>query len=265
LLARFQLDHILGYREPAKRLKAIGTVPADMDSAYNEVVQRIECSQPGDKELAMKTLSWLFRAQRPLRMEELLEALALEEYEQDVSLDVVLGNKLIPSDILECCKSLVLFDESSQLTRFIHFTVQEFIARHFNMLPPATHLARTCLTSVAFIGSEESHILRKSRFLDYAVEYCLSHTQGESEQKIEVQRAFLLAFADKDAMIKVWRTVYNSHKNEFPEGILHFMARSGLGTICTLVLNGGLNNLYFFPRLECHVNSKDWKSANASN
>ena len=264
-----------------KRLKAVGTVPMDMQSAYKEVVQRIESSQPGDKELAMKTLSWLFRAQRPLRMEELLEALALEEYEPDRSLDNVLENKLMPSDLLECCKSLVVFNNSSGLVRFTHFTVQQFIERHIDMLPPASHLARTCLAYVAFCRSEQSigfsnssnpssHSiplalttnLQKFQLHGYAFRYCLRHIQGESENCFEVQRAFLLAFADRDTMINVWQTVYSARQDEFPQGILHFMARDGLCTICTLFLNGSLNDLYFIPFLQDNVNGKNSKSAN---
>jgi len=74
----------------------------------------------------LKILSWLFRAQRVLRMDELLEALVVEEGDQGLEQDYMLD----AAAVIECCKSLVLYEESSGLVRFAHETVQTFIARN---------------------------------------------------------------------------------------------------------------------------------------
>src|ERR1700738_3051885 len=139
LLAKFQLDHILSPREPRKRLEAISTVPKDMFAAYNGVMQRIENS--GDTELALKILSWLFRARRPLHMEELREALVLQLGDEDLNHEFMIP----PAEIVECCKSLLVHEESSGLVRFTHYTVQRFIADKIHQkLPPISDLAKTC-------------------------------------------------------------------------------------------------------------------------
>src|SRR5271154_624078 len=112
-----------------------------MSSAYSDIIQRIETSRPGDKELAMRIFSWICRAFRTLSMEELLEALVVEELEQDLTLDEGLQDKLAPSDVIDCCKSLVIYEKSSGLVRFTHFTVQEYIeSKAQKILPPVTHL-----------------------------------------------------------------------------------------------------------------------------
>src|SRR5436190_579279 len=115
------MDHVLTYREPRKRLKAVDTVPKDMSSSYADVIQRIEHSEPGDRELGFKVLSWLFHAKRTLSMNELLEALAVEEFELNQRLDDILHDMLSPRDVIECCKSLVGYDEPSGLISFTHF------------------------------------------------------------------------------------------------------------------------------------------------
>ena len=104
-------------------MKALETAPRDMSSAYKDVMQRIEQSKPGDKVLAIKILSWLFYAFRPLLMDELLEALVVEDGDQDLQRD----DMLQPTDVIECCKSLVVHEISTGLVRFPHYTVQEFI------------------------------------------------------------------------------------------------------------------------------------------
>ena len=129
-------------------MKAFKTVPKDMFSAYNDVMQRIENSRRrNDKDLAMRILSWLFRAQRTLRMDELLEALAIgptrmdcdENDSDDGDQDLIHENMLQPFQVIECCKSLVLYEESSGLVRFTHYTVQEFIAKSYSTGPPTSH------------------------------------------------------------------------------------------------------------------------------
>jgi len=254
LLAKFQLDHVLGCRQPIKRLKAVATVPVDLHSAYYEVLQRIESSQPGDKDLAMKVLSWLYRAQRPLLMEELLEALAVDEGELDATLDDIVDNKLLPSDLLECCKSLVQHDEPSGIIRFVHFTVQEFIAQHVEMLPSVAHLSKTCLTCIAISWLQPvtfRYVRHKLEFTSYALTYWLDHTKGEAEDCFEVQMAFLSAFLsafEKPFQRKqVWMhlrmsQINNLRQDEVPEDILHLIALAGLARLGTQFLNGSLSN-----------------------
>jgi hypothetical protein len=61
--------------EPRKRIEALETVPMEMYVEYTEVMKRIEHS--GDKDTALRILSWIFRAQRTLYMDGLLEALVV--------------------------------------------------------------------------------------------------------------------------------------------------------------------------------------------
>src|SRR5436190_22698925 len=76
LLVKFQLDYILDKEKPRDAIKALETLPTDMESAYHEVLLRIEKDK--SKETALQILSWLFHTQRPLHMNELREVLSIE-------------------------------------------------------------------------------------------------------------------------------------------------------------------------------------------
>ena len=82
------------------------------------VMERIEHSDDGDMRLALKILSWIYRARRTLFMDELLECLAVEDGNTDLQRDFLLG-----SAVIECCKSVIIYDESSGAVRFTHYAV----------------------------------------------------------------------------------------------------------------------------------------------
>src|SRR5271156_1366901 len=92
-------------------------------------------------------------------MNKLLEALAVDSDENqfdddnsdDVDQSLIYENMLQFFQIIECCKSLVLYEKSSELMKFTHYTVQEFIANHIQQnLSLIIDLTKTCLIYFAF-------------------------------------------------------------------------------------------------------------------
>ena len=59
--------------------KALKKLPVDQIEAYNDVVTRIRAAGSFTSDIANQTLTWIFHAARPLQMDELLEALSVEE------------------------------------------------------------------------------------------------------------------------------------------------------------------------------------------
>jgi ankyrin repeat protein len=240
------VDHVLSFREPRRRIDALKTIPNDLPSAYHEVMGRIEQS---DKDLALRILGWLFRAQRVLRMDELLEALVVEEGDQDLERESMLD----ASAVVECCKSLVLYEESSGLVRFTHETVQEFVAKNIPNLLQTSVLAKTCLTYLAFYEFDkpcpEAELLKKRleryRFLRYAARYWAFHTR-EAEQCRGVQEAILSCLAGESKTNSILQleafTASGGGGILVTSGqtLLHVIAERGLATICSLVLDRSL-------------------------
>ena len=153
-------------------------------------------------------------------MDELLEALVVEEFQPCLTLKEVLQDKLTASDVIDCCKGLIIYEKSSDMVRFIHFTIQKFIEINANnFLPPATHLAKTCLIFLASPEFDEPSPdnrvmppyvppkLKFSRFrewppqlfpyhfAEYAAKFWAVHTRGEAESCFDIQQAFVCFFA----------------------------------------------------------------------
>lgn len=195
----------------------------------------------------MRILSWVLRSLRPLKMDELREALVAEDAEADITLEELLEDRLSSSDIIECCKSLVIHEDSSGLVRFTHFTAYQFIADHASSrLPPASHLANSCLTYFSSHSPLVSSALSQSRFVSYAIQHWEKHIAGEAEDLPSIQRKFILGFGSSQAHWNVINLMLH-HMNP-PTGqrpaLLHVIARFGLAKLCKLYLNGGLNSMF---------------------
>jgi len=238
LLAELQLDHILAIRDPTKRLSACENPPPDIDSAYLEVIDRINM-RPGDLELAMNILGWLFYTPRLVRMDELREALSVGQMEVisenvlhedyvdendtdgdndgdeeisgkdseiedpddhntngDCELDPRGNRMLKPNQVIECCRGLVIFEESTGFIQFSHETVRTFIESKLQQkLPPTINLAKTCLTYLEFDTFNQvcdivsmKECVQRYKFGGYAAQFWGVYTKGETENSPVVRQ-----------------------------------------------------------------------------
>lgn len=210
-----------------------------MSTAYEDVINRIE--QSGDIEPAIKILSWLFYAQEPLRMEALLEALVVEEGDRELQRDYMLK----PTDVIDCCKSLVIHEISSGFVRFTHYTVEEFIGTIKPRLLPIIDLAKTCLNYLAISVFDEPYydllaFLKRAeqyKFSSYAAKYWGFYTSGEPEKSYDIQRAVVHVLRSelrRSALIQLSRDWFDRSKSET---FFHMIVRAGLTTICSLILD----------------------------
>ena len=81
-------------------LQKVATTGVDLDNVYDQTLQRIK-EQKGDRSrLGMEVLMWVSHAERPLRVDELCHALAVEretttlDLENVRPIDTVLGSCL---------------------------------------------------------------------------------------------------------------------------------------------------------------------------
>src|SRR5437762_3072287 len=192
LLVKFQLDYILDKEKPRDAIKALDTLPTDMESAYQEVLIRIDKVKGTDT--ARQILSWLFHAQRPLHIDELREVLSIETQPPDTELFPKYF--ISPILLIHFCQSLIEFDENSGIVRFTHYTVEEFLKKKYqDKLLSLAELAKICLTYLTFdifeLGpcSDKKSFNRRMkthRFSDYAVRYWGYYVRGKGEEDHEV-------------------------------------------------------------------------------
>ena len=199
LLISLNIDAILGGVTIGERRKKLEEMRRGngLSDAYTATLMRLR-AQPGNKSvLGLKALMWILNSQRPLRVEELCHALAVEIGSVD------LDPKNVPTlrTLLSSCLGLVTVEASSRTFRLVHFTLQEHLASDptlfNNFHNPHATMAEVCLTYLNF-GSVRgiSPSLRGGPstipFVDYASCYWGEHTRREMTQNVKVLALRLL-------------------------------------------------------------------------
>ena len=103
---KLRIDYILSFRNPKERRKHASSLPKTLNEAYDKLIHRID---DNDKVLAFKILSWVYQAKRPLFMDELREAISVEEGDTDIQTEELTSG----DDILECCRGLIVRKQSA--------------------------------------------------------------------------------------------------------------------------------------------------------
>lgn len=111
------MDYVLDKEEPRDAIEALGTLPKDMSAAYEEVLVRIDKIK--GKRTALKILSWLFHARRPLKMYEIQEVLSIRIQDTTLHPEYFID----PVQIIHYCQGLVELDHTSQIIRFTHYRI----------------------------------------------------------------------------------------------------------------------------------------------
>ena len=128
--------------------RALENLPKELDDTYDQAMNRIQCQKRSKTDLANKVLSWVIFARRPVTIEELRCALAVEPGDSD------LDEEGLPDSgyLLSVCGGLVMISGDTETVRFIHYTVQEYFerARHPQSSSAHTYLATTCITYLSF-------------------------------------------------------------------------------------------------------------------
>jgi hypothetical protein len=241
------LIYVLAPKLPIGVGNALISLPNSLPEAYEKVIDQMEL---GQKELAFAIMSWIFRTPRPLKMYELCDALAIDVEKGELRRDLILETE----QIIEACESLVEYDFVSHDVRFSHYSVYEFLRDHpsrINDLLRPVDLAKTCLAYLGFnhfdkpCVSWESTVERaeKHTFSCYAAQYWGIHIDGEAENSPEISETIFRIFTSKTKMDSILEMeIYaNSRLQKVRltkhQTFLHVIAKFGLGTICSILLD----------------------------
>ena len=96
-------------------------MPTTLEQTYREILERIPVHQ---SQIANRTLFWVAFALKPMKLQELCEAVLLGEDEVVISDNVRLLRKEI---LLEICGSLISYDKTSAEVTLAHSSVLEFL------------------------------------------------------------------------------------------------------------------------------------------
>ena len=183
LLLATKSDDILHENIRAMQKEMLQTITlngVDLDSLYGQTLEMMR-EQKGDVAgLGMKVLMWVSHAGRPLRINELCHALAVDPEASH------LYTKDIPSQeaVLESCLGLVMVEKGTLRVRLIHDTLQQYLSQPGILLGAHGRLGETC---IAFLNNGQVKGIRDRKirdlvhmpFLEYASLYWASHAKVE--------------------------------------------------------------------------------------
>ena len=190
------------YRRRERLRKLTGGL--GLGDAYCATIERIK-AQGGDKSrLGMEALMWISHAERPLSVDELCYALAIELGSADFNGD----NVPSMSTLLGCCQGLITVDSEASTVRLIHFTLQEYLStsREIFSTPHSTmaEICLTCLNSeqVNAAPAYQSLNILNMPFLTYCSLYWGVHAKRELSGHARSLALHLLQKCDGHISIK---------------------------------------------------------------
>ena len=151
LLPVLQVHAVLQAATIRRREEALKTLPSDLSDAFSGTVARIEQQPVAHSAKAKAIVAWVYLAERPVSVNELLCSLAIEDG------DTTFNPRGIPvrSTLLSCCHGLVVIDPETHTVRLVHYSFQEYLNQQNKMFGISkeewhSQIARTCLTFLNF-------------------------------------------------------------------------------------------------------------------
>jgi hypothetical protein len=226
--------------------QALNTIPLTPEQAFKTILARIEEQGPGAATTAIRTLSWVYFARRPLEPEELREALVVEELDNELrDPDISINN------ILDCCLSFVMHDVSANRISFIHPSVQRWFDEEPQRATLLTenYFAKTCLRYLRLAEFHDEdlpdicHTWNHHPFYRYACCFWGDHVANvEDDSEVQIAAFDLLKSTNqRDLMVRLsdWeRLRIRSSRST----ALHIIAANGLVGLCYILLG---------PRIRC--------------
>ncbi|KAL9096319.1 MAG: hypothetical protein Q9165_001316 [Trypethelium subeluteriae] len=203
LLPVLHIDLILGQGTRAARRQKLNSLDSSLYKTFDAMMQRIECSRRNEKN-ATRILTWILLAERPLTIDELLSALAVQESDNDLSRD----NFLDRNSFLDCCLGLAKIDNETSTVRLFHLHLYEYFTEQrkiFEQTLTKGHesLTCTCLTYLMFqsftlqrnqsLGKPRRVVLRYP-FLSYAACHWGHHLRKSNREEgpaVEMAQKYL--------------------------------------------------------------------------
>jgi hypothetical protein len=262
-MAVLQLDQICAERTMTKIFKALDSLPSGLEATYQDTLRRIRAQREPDNTLGIEILQWISQTMRPLQIDELHHALAVEWVDgEDPPSDLDPNNLLNQEGLLDICGGLVIIESTSQMVRLAHFTIEEFFRNNKAAIPNGNlNMFKTCsvtlqlnpiirgltqlvLASEAEYEEEKEVLSYKFPFLSYACYYWGRHIREVPviESDLETLCLKILNYRGLAGAIYVfssteednWSFAYRISRERIEKlSGLHFLAFLGIRSLVT--------------------------------
>lgn len=213
LLARLQIEG-LGIQTSARGVRsALERLPANLFAVYDQTIERLRCQPSTDAALGWNVLSVIFGAFRPLEVDGLRHALAIQPGDNYFDFEAVVDLETLLSVTVGLVMTLVKDEGSKNETRsvhLVHYTLQEYFVSNRERLFPNLQfkMAQMCLSYLTLndFGSELLSLESKMKlgqrdlieerlndypFLYYASLYWVFHLRVVQTELVEQSLAFV--------------------------------------------------------------------------
>jgi len=207
LLASLNIDAVLQETTIYRRRQKLNAMANGLGlrDAYGAALGRIKRQSGERARLGMAALMWISYAERPLKVDELCHALAVEIGSPNLDTDNV------PSigTLLACCQGLFVVEKEASTVRLIHLTLQEYLRTQPDLFS-ATHsaIAETCLSylnsqQVKTLSTSPSPNLLDTPFLQYSSVYWGVHAKKDLSDGAKLLALKLFDDYDHHISIKI--------------------------------------------------------------
>jgi len=169
----------------------------DVGDVYSATFERIKGQENARSRLGMEAIMWIAYSERPLKPDELCQALGVQVGSEDLNQDDAPNIRTI----MNCALGLVTVDSSSSTVRLVYFTLQEYILANPPLFQsPHSVIAEACLTYLNFayirgLSPTLNSPPPAAPFLGYASCYWGAHARRDiSEKAIPLARRLLDRF-----------------------------------------------------------------------
>ena len=164
--------------------KKLGKLPKSLEETYRKIYDTISREDSEELEVTKRALMWLMCSRRPLSSQEWASVSYWPELaDQDTGAD----------PLLEMCHNLVAVDNQSQVVRFAHLSVQEYLEKldDFTVEKTNSMAARFCLSVLLSDDISIPSLLGEA--YDYSAGYWMEHASQctGSQDVLDLLRSFL--------------------------------------------------------------------------
>lgn len=155
LWVSFQIEDICEQQTDENIVRILYNLPKNMNETYERILAKI--IDQGKSETAGKVFRWVATAKRPLYLEKIREAIAIEPLQQHMKPERLLNDV---SQITSWCRNLIILDEEDRSVRFAHHSTKQFFLYslrnpclhefHMNMRYFDHYVASVCVTYLNF-------------------------------------------------------------------------------------------------------------------
>jgi len=208
-----------------------------LGDAYDTTIGRIKAQEGDRARLGMAALMWISHSERPLNVDEICHALAVEIGLPD------LDARNVPSirTVIGCCQGLAAIDKGSSTIRLIHFTLKEYLSRHADLFDGAhSKIAETCLTYLNFraikdLSTSPFYDLGGTPLLEYSSLYWGTHMRMELSDRSRCLALKLLDQYDNHLSAELlWKSIIEWYfRSDKPFSALHCISYFGIAEVAS--------------------------------